>query len=172
MVSFSAKQEQSGEEDFLILQRKLFRVQWPERKLHKKKGDRELERMKAESAEGKKRRVCAPVEEIDQLAFHNVIISERSALVLWVLSDKPFGVAELRIRLGISPANDHEEGGRKSDRFESALLQTIGYYQQGYYKREYSGIYIWLPLSNPAIPPSSVTLFIMQQCNCRRIELS
>jgi len=34
-------------------------------------------------------------------------------------------VAELRIRLGISPANEHEEGGRKSDRFESALLQTI-----------------------------------------------
>jgi len=58
------------------------RVQWPERKLHKKKGDKELERMKAESTEGKKRRVCAPVGEIDQLAFHNVIISERSALVL------------------------------------------------------------------------------------------
>ena len=76
-----ARMEQSGEEYFLILKRKLFRVQWPERKLHKKKGDKELERMKAES-EGKKRRVCAPVGEIDQLAFHNVIISERSALAL------------------------------------------------------------------------------------------
>ena len=67
-----ARMEQSGEEYFLILKRKLFGVQWPERKLHKKKGDKELERMKAES----------PVGEIDQLAFHNVINSERSALAL------------------------------------------------------------------------------------------
>ena len=55
--SFPAKQpssqaaKQSGEEDFFILKRKSFRIQWPEGKLHKKKGDKELDRMKAESTE-------------------------------------------------------------------------------------------------------------------------
>ena len=123
--SLPAKQEQSGEDNFFILKRKSFRIQWPERKLHKKKGEKEFEKMKAESTEGKKRRFCAPVVAVDQLAFHKANISERIALVLWVPSDKPFGVAEFRMRLGISPAYDHEDRGNKAEKVESVLFQTI-----------------------------------------------
>jgi hypothetical protein len=51
------KQEQGGDDFLLILNRNLFRMHCPERKLHKKKWVRGESRMAAASTEGKNNRV-------------------------------------------------------------------------------------------------------------------
>jgi hypothetical protein len=55
------RQGQSGDGDLLILKRKLFRPQWPERKLQRKKSNLEEDKIEVDSTEGKNKRVWTPV---------------------------------------------------------------------------------------------------------------
>jgi hypothetical protein len=109
----------------LILKRKLFRPQWPERKLQRKNGNSEEDKIKADSTEGKNKRVWAPVLAFCQAEFQKESISERNTLFLCRPTGMPAGVSDFRILAEVSPAICNDEGGRRAARAEKDLFRTV-----------------------------------------------
>ena len=119
------RQGQSGDGDLLILKRKLFRPQWPERKLQRKKGNLEEDKFKADSTEGKNKRVWAPVFAFCQAAFQRESISDRITLFLCRPRGMPAGASDARILAEVSPSTCNDEGGRRATRAEMDLFRTV-----------------------------------------------
>jgi hypothetical protein len=119
------RQGQSGDGDLLILKRKLFRPQWPERKLQRKKGNLEEDKIEADSTEGKNKRVWAPVFVFCQAAFQRESISDRKTLFLCRPRGMPAGASDARILAEIPPATCNDEGGRRAARVEMDLFRTV-----------------------------------------------
>ncbi|EFX73104.1 hypothetical protein DAPPUDRAFT_253665 [Daphnia pulex] len=92
--------------------------QWPERKLQRKKGNLEEDKIKADSTEGKNKRVWAPVFAFCQAAFQRESISDRNTLFLCRPRGMPAGASDARILAEIPPATCNDEGGRRAARRE------------------------------------------------------
>jgi hypothetical protein len=104
-------QGQSGDGDLLILKIKMFRPQWLGRKLQRKNGNLEEDKIKVDSTEGKNKRVWAPVFAFCQAAFQRESISERNIRFLCRPSGMPVGASDARILAEIPPATCKDEGG-------------------------------------------------------------
>jgi hypothetical protein len=118
-------QRQSVDGNLFILKRKLFRPQRPERKLQRKNGNLEEEKINADSTEGKNKRVWAPVFAFCHHAFQRKSISEHNILFLCRPRGMAAGASEARILAEVPRATCNDAGGRRTARAETDLFRTV-----------------------------------------------